>query len=175
MLVRVAWPALSDQTSRMTTPLAPSGGQVPADPELHTVRYAFDAAFLRFRQATDDDSWMAELSNMLHHLYRLRMLCIGRLPGFEQQIEPSLKHERGASWARNADTHQLYRVASEKLAPVYSNTYGAVYGELLWRARVEIPLAPDKHGRYLDYQTDLEGKAIPDTMRAAFDAMAALV
>lgn len=155
--------------------LAPSGGQAPVDPELHTVSYAFDAAFLRFRQATDDDSWMAELSNMLHHLYRLRMLCIDRLPGFEQQIEPSLKHERGASWARNADTHQLFRVASDKLAPVYSNTYGAVYGELLWRPRVEIPLAPDKHGRYLDYETDLEGKAIPDTMRAAFDAMAALI
>lgn len=159
----------------MSTPLAPSDGQAPVDPELRTVSYAFGAAFLRFRQATDDDSWMAELSNMLHHLYRLRMLCIDRLPGFEQQIEPSLKHERGASWARNADTHQLFRIASGKLAPVYSNTYGAVYGELLWRPRVEIPLAPDKHDRYLDYETDLEGKVIPDTMRAAFDAMAALV
>ena len=159
----------------MSTPFALSGGQAPVDPELHTVRYAFDAAFLRFRQATDDDSWMAELSNMLHHLYRLRMLCIERLADFEQQIEPCLKHERGASWARNADTHQLFRVASGKLAPVYSNTYGAVYGELLWRPRVEIPLAPDKHGRYLDYETDLEGKVIPDTLRAAFDTMAALV
>jgi hypothetical protein len=67
----------------MSTPFAPSGGQAPVDPELHTVRYAFDAAFLRFRQATDDDSWMAELSNMLHHLYRLRMLCIERLADFE--------------------------------------------------------------------------------------------
>lgn len=117
---------------------------------------------------------MAELSNM-HHLYRLRMLCIGRLPGFEQQIEPSLKHERGTSWARNADTHQQFRVSSGTLAPVDSNTYGAVYGELLCRPRAEIPLAPDKHGRYLDYETDLEGKVIPDTTRAAFDAMAALL
>jgi hypothetical protein len=50
-----------------------------------------------------------------------------------------------------------------------------VYGELLWRPRVEIPLAPDKHDRYLDYETDLEGKVIPDTLRAAFDATAALV
>jgi hypothetical protein len=31
---------------------------------------------------------MAELSNMLHHLYRLRELCKTRLAGFEQQIEP---------------------------------------------------------------------------------------
>lgn len=89
-LVRVACPALSDQTSRMSTTFASSGGEAPVDPELRTVRYAFDAAFLRFRRATDDDSWMAELSNMLHHLYRLRMLCIERLADFEQQIEPSL-------------------------------------------------------------------------------------
>jgi len=39
----------------------------------------------------------------------------------------------------------------------------------------EIPLAPDKHGRYLHYETDPEGKVIPDKLRAAFDAMAALV
>jgi hypothetical protein len=73
----------------------PAAGPDGSRAQLHTVRYAFDAAFLRFRQATDDDWWMAELSNMLHHLYRLRMVCIDRLPGFEQQIEPSLKHERG--------------------------------------------------------------------------------
>lgn len=61
---------------------------MPADSDLHTVRFAFDAAFQRFREAADDDSWMAELSNMLHHLYRLRELCKAQLVGFEQQIEP---------------------------------------------------------------------------------------
>jgi hypothetical protein len=54
-----------------------------ADPQLHAVRYAFDAAFRRFREASDDDSWMAELSNMLHHLYGLRELCKMHLVGFE--------------------------------------------------------------------------------------------
>jgi hypothetical protein len=151
---------------------------MPADPELYTVRFAFDAAFQRFREASADDSWMAELSNMLHHLYRLRMLCKTRLVYFERQIEPqvpSLKPERGATWARNCDTHRLFRLSSPGLASVYAETYGAVYGELLWRPRIELPLPPDSHGRYLDYESELEGKVIPDTLRRAFDALAELL
>lgn len=151
---------------------------MPANPELHAVKFAFDAAFQRFREASADDSWMAELSNMLHHLYRLRELCKRRLADFEQQIEsqaPALKPERGATWARNCDTHRLFRLPSAGLAPVYAETYGAVYGELLWRLRAELPLTPDHHGRYLDYESELEGKAIPDTFRRAFDALAALL
>jgi hypothetical protein len=151
---------------------------MPDDPDLHTVRFAFDAAFQRFREASADDSWMAELSNMLHHLYRLRELCKTRLAGFEKQIEPqtpALKPERGATWARNCDTHRLFRLPSAELAPVYAETYGAVYGELLWRPRIELPLAPDGDGRYLDYESELEGKVIPDTLRRAFDALAAML
>lgn len=151
---------------------------MPADSELHTVRFAFDAAFQRFREASADDSWMAELSNMLHHLYRLRELCKTRLVGFEQQIEPqtpALKLERGATWARNCDTHRLFRLSSAGLAPVYAETYGAEYGELLWRPRIELPLVPDRYGRYLDYESELEGKVIPDTLSWAFDALAALL
>jgi hypothetical protein len=60
---------------------------MPADPELHAVKFAFDATFQRFREASVEDSWMAELSNMLHHLYRLRELCKTRLADFEQKIE----------------------------------------------------------------------------------------
>ena len=150
---------------------------MPADSELHAVKFAFDAAFQRFREVSVDDSWMAELSNMLHHLYRLRELCKTRLADFEQ-IEsqaPALRPERGATWARNSDTHRLFRLPSPGLASVYAETYGAVYGELLWRPRIELPLAPDHHGRYLDYESELEGKVIPNTLRRAFDALAALL
>lgn len=45
------------------------------DPELNTVSYAFDAAFQRMCEAKDDDALTAELSNVLHHLFRLRELC----------------------------------------------------------------------------------------------------
>jgi hypothetical protein len=48
---------------------------------------------------------------------------------------------------------------------VYAETYGAVYGELLWRPRIELPLAPENHGRYLDYESELDGKVIPNTLR----------
>jgi hypothetical protein len=58
---------------------------------------------------------------------------------------------------------------------MYAETYGAVYGELLWRPRIELPFAPDRYGRYRDYESELEGKLIPDTLRRAFDALAALL
>jgi hypothetical protein len=90
-------------------------------------------------------------------------------------FEEPLKPEPGATWARNCDTHRLFRLPSAGLAPVYAETYGAVYGELLWRPRIELPLDPDRHGRYLDHESELEGKAIPDTLRRAFDALAALL
>lgn len=78
-----------------------------ADPELHTVGFASDAAFQRFRESRDDDSWMAELSNMLHHLYRLRVLCKKRLGDFERPIEA-----------------QTPALPSAHLEPVYAETYG---------------------------------------------------
>jgi hypothetical protein len=87
---------------------------------------------------------------------------------------PALKLGRGATWARNCDTHWLFRLPSAGPAPVYAETYGAVYGELLWRPRIELPLASDRHGRHLDYESELEGKVIPDRLRWAFDALAVL-
>ena len=35
--------------------------------------------------------------------------------------------------------------------------------------------APDNHGRYLDYESELDGKVIPDTLRRGFGAMAPLL
>ena len=81
------------------------------DPELHAVSYAFDAAFRRLCEARDDDALMAELSNALHHLYRLRELCKRRLTpaGFYALEESSgdLREARAACWARGFDTHRL--------------------------------------------------------------------
>jgi hypothetical protein len=69
----------------------------------------------------------------------------------------------------------VFSLSSAELAPVYAETYGAMYGKLLWRPRIELPLAPDRYGRYLDYESELEGKVIPGTLRRAFDALAALL
>ncbi len=81
------------------------------DPELHTVSYAFDVAFQRMCEAKDDDALMAEVSNVLHHLFRLRELCRARLSSSGlYAVDTStadLRAARAACWARNFDTHRL--------------------------------------------------------------------
>lgn len=150
------------------------------DPELHAVRYAFDAAFQRLCEAETDDALMAELSNLLHHLYRLRMLCINRLDKasfyMKEKSTADLRAARAAAWARNADTHQLYTLAAEPAQPVYSDFYTATYGGVLvWKPRSSVPLADDQDGRSKDYKCVLEGEVVLDTLRRAFNAMACLL
>jgi hypothetical protein len=59
------------------------------DPDLTAVRRPFDAAFLRMCQAENLDLLRDELSNMLHHMYRLSELCRRRWqvnrPGLKRQ------------------------------------------------------------------------------------------
>jgi hypothetical protein len=72
---------------------------VPVDPQFHAASHAFDAAFQRMCEAETDDALMAEHSNLLHHLYRLRELCIDRLPGFytTERSTGDLRAARAAS------------------------------------------------------------------------------
>jgi hypothetical protein len=65
-----------------TTSLVPCSAM--GDPELTAVRRPFEAAFLRMCQAGDLDLLRDELSNMLHHMYRLSELCCRRW-----QVNPS--------------------------------------------------------------------------------------
>lgn len=103
---------------------------MPHDPGLHAVTYAFDAAFLRMCEAATEDGLMAELSNALHHFYRLRELWFRRLPNFgaAEASDAALRASRGASWIRNFDTHQLFEVASE--GDVFSDYFTATFGVL---------------------------------------------
>lgn len=146
------------------------------DSELHAVRYAFDAAFQRICEAHADDDRMAELSNLLHHLYRLRELWARRLgTSFDAagQRAPQLTAARAASWARTFDTHQLYTLGS--LRDAYSDLYTAAYEALVWKPLSSLPATSDKHGRHLDYAAELENKPVLDTLRGAFDAMAGML
>jgi hypothetical protein len=58
------------------------------------------------------DALMAELSNLLHHPFRLRELGKRRpgkpRPYATERTMPDLRAARAASWARNFDTHQLF-------------------------------------------------------------------
>ena len=58
---------------------------------------------------------------------------------------------------------------------MYSGFYMAVYGAEVWLPRTSLPQAPDGAERYLDYEAELEDRVIIDTLRAGFDAMAALL
>jgi hypothetical protein len=147
------------------------------DAELHAVRYAFDAAFRRMCEATTSDALMAELSNLLHHLFRLRELCKDRLIGFyaTEKTTGELRAGRAASWARNLDTHQLFNVASQE--DVYGDYYTAMFGVLVWKPLSDLPRQVDSTGnhREIDYVAELEGQVVLATMRRAFDALAGLL
>src|ERR687888_660317 len=85
------------------------------DPELTAVRRAFNAAFLRMCQATEVDVQHDELSNMLHHLYRLGELCsrrwqlTGKAFWAKVGVVPGAL---GALWIRCYDTHELAIVST---------------------------------------------------------------
>jgi hypothetical protein len=146
------------------------------DPELHAVRYAFDAAFERMCEAQTDDDRIAELSNLLHHLYRLRELCARRIgASFDATppLTPQLRAARAASWVRNFDTHQLYAMGS--LEDAYTDLYTAAHGALVWKPLSLLPATSDKYGRHLDYSAELESKPVLDTLRGAFGAMAGML
>jgi hypothetical protein len=155
---------------------------VPADPELHAVRHAFGAAFLRMCQAETEDALAAELSNLLHHLFRLRELCVRRLgPGFYATAAASsdLRAAMGACWARNFDTHEVYApadVSEDGYGDFYSDYYTALYGVVLWKPLAQLPRQQDPgHHREVDYVAELEGKPVLDTLRRAFDGLAGLL
>jgi hypothetical protein len=128
-----------------------------------------------------------ELSNTLHHLYRLSELCKRRLDEclggvtknelnrrYSELLESTndLRAARAAMWARSFDTHESVVVASPKDA--YSNYYTNMYGVLVWKPLEDLPEQIDKHnlGRHIDYRDLLQGRPVLDTIRRAFDAMA---
>jgi hypothetical protein len=84
-----------------------------------------------------------------------------------------LRAARAAMWARRFDTHDLVVVAAP--AGLYSNYCTAMYGVLAWQPVASLPEQTDPDGRHLDYADVLEGRAVLDMMRRAFDAMAGLL
>jgi hypothetical protein len=124
-----------------------------------------------------------ELSNLLHQLYRLGELCRWRLGPAGTKLSPQafgaalagaddLRAARAAMWTRRFDTHDLVVVAAP--ADLYSDFCTNMYGVLAWQPLVSLPEQTDPDGRHLDYADVLEGRAVLDTMRRAFDAMAGL-
>src|SRR5713101_52839 len=119
------------------------------DPEA-SVRSAFDAAFQRMCDAVTGDARTAELSSLLHHLFRLRELCKKRVTGFyaTEMTTESLRAARAATWVRNIDTHELFTVGAPQDA--YSDFFTASYDVLVWRPLADLPEQTDRHGHHRD-------------------------
>ena len=131
----------------------------------------FDAAFLRMCRAGDTDVRRDELSNMLHHMYRLSELCARRwqLKGDHTAINAWVINvvpgALGGVWIRTYDTHDISSISTS--GDVYSDFYTELYGVALWKPLATMPFVnkPTKAWgvqRYNDYQ-NLEDKAVLDT------------
>ncbi len=153
------------------------GGHASPDPELTAVRRAFNAAFQRMREANDTGELQDELSNMLHHMYRLGELCKRRWQINDKGLTKKIKHisgALGALWIRCYDTHQLATTA--KVENIYASFYPKKYGLLVWETVNAMPFIqkPKDVDRYTDYEW-LQNRPVLDTLRAAFDGLAAML
>jgi hypothetical protein len=151
------------------------------DPQLDSIRRAFDAATDRLYRAKTMQEAEDEVSNVLNQLYRLGELCrwrLGQPPGtqllnkeFHKLLTGSdeLRIARAAMWARTFNTHDILMPATTTYDP---------FGR--WMPFLDgtafAPLAePDNYGRDADYAKFLEGQLVVDTTRRAFAALAALL
>jgi hypothetical protein len=155
----------------------------PVDGELQVVRRAFEAAFRRECECTDPDRLQDELSNMLHHTYRLGELLARRWKALESDLTKADYTRRlmavpgalGALWIRCYDTHQVASVTT--LSSVYSDVYTALYGVLTWQPLSVMTFInlPKEIQRSDDYQEHLATKPVLDTLKAVFNGMADLL
>jgi hypothetical protein len=156
---------------------SPTSAAVAPDPEMTTVRRAFDAASRRMCEAGDEGQLADELSNMLHHLYRLGELQSHRWgltkSAFNAKVS-AVPGALGGLWIRAFDTHEVATVS--ELGDLISDYYTNIYGVLVWRSHAAMPFAnSDKDGRYVDYDTNLQDRPVLDTLNAAFSGLEALI
>ncbi len=158
------------------------GTSAPVDPELVAVRRAFGATYRRMVECSNLEELPDELSNMLHHLYRLGELRKRRwkvaIQGFTEKdfvARAGQAHGAlGAIWIRTFDTHEIATVAD--IGDKYADVYTAIYGVLVWRQPAAMPflILPNEIARFNDYQTHLADRVVLKTLRAAFDGLSAL-
>jgi hypothetical protein len=79
----------------------------------------------------------------------------------------------GAVWVRTFDTHGAVVVAY--MGDSFTDYYTEMYGTLVWRSLTDLPKKGNAHGHDDEYATQLAGRPVLDTVRRAFDALAAMV
>ena len=155
------------------------------DTELLAVRRPFEAAFLRLCEADHLDGVRDEVSNALHHLYRLGELrrrrwatTSGGKPltnsDFNQKAGP-VPGVLGALWIRSFDTHEIASLISpgDAYADIYANTV-AVWNSVSTMSFLGKPTGA-MVDRCSDYVSALQDRVVIDTLRAVFDGLEKLV
>ncbi|WP_315774249.1 hypothetical protein [Rhodococcoides kroppenstedtii] len=146
----------------------------------------FENAFRRACEAGNALEVESELSNAMHHHYRLFERCWtvveGRHPGATKE-EMYTVHlgavptARAVAWVRQFDVHET--VEFMEFADVYPGNYHTdIYGTLLWkpRATFHYPTTDkDKFGFTRVYDQQLAGQLVLDTVRHGFDELLALL
>jgi hypothetical protein len=148
------------------------------------VRRAFDSAYFRMCLGTNAETLQDELSNALHHTYRLGELRKrqweangngngGSASPFAARVK-QVRGALGALWIRAYDTHQIAIVS--ELDTQYSGVHTAMHGVLLWKpaSALDCIVMPKDYDRYTDYLAHLAQRPVLDTLRSAFDGLAAL-
>jgi len=74
---------------------------------------------------------------------------------------------------RTFDTHDAVVVG--KMGDIYTDYYTEMYGTLVWRPLRDLPERSKAYGHDDEYATQLAGRPVLDTVRRAFDALAAMV
>ena len=133
-------------------------------------------------KTADADELPDELSNMLHHMYRLGELRRRRWERNQQHLTDrdftarvkQVPDALGALWIRTYDTHEIMTVS--KLKDIHTNFFTEMYRILVWMCIADMPFIkkPNDIDRFIDYQSNLENQPVLDTLRTAFDSLAAL-
>src|SRR5258706_3900876 len=107
-------------------------------------------------EGSDVDQLNDELSNMLHHIYRLGELRRRRWKASNQNFTNADFTARvqgvpgalGALWIRGYDTHEVATLSD--LRDVYPGVYTAIYGVLVWMPASAMPFiaVPNEIARY---------------------------
>jgi hypothetical protein len=144
------------------------------DATFDRIKRAFDESFKRMCSAPYDTDLEDELSNLLHHLYRLaewarKQKGLAKVDFFRAALAQS-PEARPALWVRTFDTHDALVTAST--GDVYSDYYTNMYGVLVWEPLQTLQATDATFGRDNDYAVSLAGKPVLDTIRAAFDQLA---
>lgn len=155
-----------------------AGGIGIGDHPLSSIYRAFESAGHRFCCASSFDLQRDELSNQLHHLYRLAEVTRAARGERIQDLldvlysgDVSDQRACAALWARGFDTHE--QPLTVVIGDHFLQSYTDLYGNLAWCDFDDLPAGREKakHSEDHAYRSTLAGHPVIDTLGEAFTAL----